>query len=258
LQKEYFMDYPQLITKDQELASLIHTDIELLSLLKRFNIKLGVGDQSIKQVCELNGINVDFFLEIVNIFHNKNYFPAAKLQSFSISLIVNFLKESHFYYNEAMIPDIEELIHQLKWTGDDHSRNLKILKKFFNEYRKEVKTHTKQEEETVYPYTVFIEESYIKNKNIDECYKKMQEYSITNYAEEHNNIEEKLTDLKNIIIKYLPPSINQDIAFKILHKLYKLEKDLNHHASIEEKILVPKILEMEKKLKEINMLKNNH
>lgn len=249
------MYYPELITKDQELANLIHTDIELLSLLRRFNIKLGVGNQSIEEVCKSKGINVDFFLEIVNIFYSKNYFPTAKLQSFSISLIVNFLKESHIYYNEEMIPAIEELIHQLVWTGDEHERNHKILKKFFNEYLKEVKTHTEQEEETVYPYTVFIEESCMENKNIDECYKKMQEYSITNYAEEHNNIEEKLTDLKNIIIKYLPPSENQDVAYRILHKLYKLEKDLNHHASIEEKILVPKILEMEKKLKEINSSK---
>ncbi len=245
------MNYPQLITKDQELASLIHSDIELLSLLKRFNIKLGVADKSIEELCQLKNINVDFFLAIINIFHSKDYFPTAKLQSFSISLIVNFLKESHLFYNEELIPAIEELIHQLVWTGDDHERNLKILKKFFYEYRNEVKTHTKQEEETVYPYTVFIEESCIKNKNINECFNKMQEYSITNYAEEHNNIEEKLTDLKNIIIRYLPPSDNQDIAFQILRKLFKLEKDLNHHAAIEEKILVPKIMEMEKKLKEI-------
>ncbi|RLD81780.1 MAG: hypothetical protein DRJ10_05760 [Bacteroidetes bacterium] len=249
------MEYLGLITKDQELANLIYTDIELLSLLRRFNIKLGVGDKSIEEVCKSNGVNVDFFLEIVNIFHNKNYFPTAKLQSFSISLIVNFLKESHIYYNEEMIPAIEALIHQLVWTGDDHERNLKILKKFFNEYRKEVKAHTQQEEETVYPYTVFVEESCMKNKNIKACYEKMQEYSITNYAEEHNNIEEKLTDLKNIIIKYLSPSRNQDIAFKVLSELFKLEKDLNHHAAIEEKILVPKILEMEKKLKNLNSSK---
>ena len=246
------MKYTTLITKNQELANLIHTDIDLLYLLRRFNINLGFGDKSIEQVCISQGINVEFFLEIINIFHNKDYFPTSKLQSFSISLIVNFLKQSHYYYNEKMIPEIEELIHKLEWTGDDHDRNLKILKKFFNDYRKEVKTHTQQEEDTVYPYTVFIEESCMKNKNIENCYEQMKKYSITNYAEEHNNIEEKLTDLKNIIIKYLPPSKDQEIAFKVLNRLFKLEKDLNHHAAIEEKILVPKILEMEKQLKELN------
>ncbi|OQY00994.1 MAG: hypothetical protein B6I20_08125 [Bacteroidetes bacterium 4572_117] len=246
------MQNVSLITKKQEIASLILLNIELLPLLRRFDISLGVGDKTIHEICKAKEINVDFFLEIVNIFHNENYFPATKLKKFSIKEIVNFLKESHIHYNEEIIPAIEELIHKLVWAGDDHERNLKILKKFFDEYRKEVKAHTEQEEETVYPYTVFIENSCIENKKIDECYKKMKEYSITNYADEHNNIEEKLTDLKNIIIKYLPPSQNQDIAIKILNKLYKLEKDLYHHALIEEKILVPKILEMENILKELN------
>jgi len=246
------MQYVSLITKEKELASLIHSDIDLLSLIRRFDIRLGFGDKSIEQICNSKGINIEFFLEIINIFHNQNYFPTAKLQNFPISMIVKFLKQSHAYYNEDMIPAIEELIYKLEWSGEDHERHLKILKKFFNDYREEVKAHTKQEEETVYPYTVFIEESCMENKNIEECYKKMQKYSITNYADEHNNIEEKLTDLKNIIIKYLPPSENQEVAVKILNKLFKLEKDLNHHAAIEEKILVPKILEMEKNLKDLN------
>jgi regulator of cell morphogenesis and NO signaling len=240
------MNYSGLITKNQKLAHLLHTDIELLSLLRRFNITLGFGDSTIDEVCKSKNINIDFFLEIVNIYHNKSYFPKTKLQGISISVIVDFLKKSHKYYNEEIIPTIEHLIHQLVWEDKNHDRNLKVLKKFFNEYRKEVKAHTTHEEETVYPYTVYIEELCMNTEHKEKCREKMKEYSITNYAEEHNNIEEKLTDLKNIIIKYLPPSQNQDIAFSILRKLFKLEKDLNHHAAIEEKVLVPKILDLEK------------
>jgi len=240
------MNYSGLITKNQKLAHLLHADIELLSLLRRFNITLGFGDSTINEVCKSKRINIDFFLEIVNIYHNKNYFPKTELQGISISLIVDFLKESHKYYNEEIIPTIEHLIHQLVWADSDHDRNLKVLKKFFNEYREEVKAHTTHEEETVYPYTVYIEKLCMNPDHKEKCREKMMEYSITDYAEEHNNIEEKLTDLKNIIIKYLPPSQNQDIAFSILRKLFKLEKDLNHHAAIEEKVLVPKILDLEK------------
>ena len=240
------MNYSGLITKDQKLANILHSDIELLSLLRRFNIELGFGDQTIEEICINKKINIDFFIEIINIYHNKNHFPETKLKGVPISLIVDFLKESHKYYNQEIIPTIENLIHQLVWIGDEHERNLKILQKFFDEYRKEVKAHTNHEEETVYPYTVYIAELCEGNEHTEECFEKMKEYSITNYADEHNNIEEKLTDLKNIIIKYLPPSQNQDVAYSILRKLFKLEQDLNHHAAIEEKILVPKILEMEK------------
>jgi len=243
------MKYSDLITSNSLLSKVIHSDFEILTILQRFGIKLGLGDKSISEVCDLHNIDTIFFLEIINIFHNKDFFPDDKIQKISIKLIINFLNSSHMFYNNEKIPFIESLIDELYWETDDHDRNLSILKKFFYEYKTEVKVHTLHEEETVYPYAVFIEETCNGKQDLVDCYKKMEIYSITNYAQEHENIEEKLTDLKNIIIKYLPPPKNQNIINKILFQLFRLEKDLNNHARIEEKILVPKILKMENKLK---------
>lgn len=239
-----------IIKSSDLLADVIHLDYQLLTIIKRFGINLGISDNTIERICEIYGLNVDFFLEIINTYYNKDYFASKKLQSFSIDLIVNYLQSSHNYYNNEKILEIELLIQNLDWDSTDHERNYSILIKFFNEYKNEVKTHTKHEEETVYPYAVFIGESYHSNKNLEDCFYRMQKYSITNYAKEHDNIEEKLTDLKNIIIKYLPPPTNQDLLHSILIELFVLEKDLNNHSRIEEKILVPKILQMEKLLKE--------
>ncbi len=231
------------------MAEVIHTDYSVLSILKRFHIDLGFGDASISEICKKYEINEDFFLEIINISLDESYFPAKKMQSFSIKLITDFLKKSHHYYNNEKILSIKSKIEKLKWDGPDNERNLSILKKFFNEYKNEVKTHTNQEEEKVYPYATYIEESFLNNENIESCIEQMKHYSITDYAKEHDDIEEKLTDLKNIIIKYLPVPKDQNILHEILNELFLLQNDLNNHARIEEKILVPKILEMEEKLK---------
>lgn len=243
------MRQSDLITAESSLAKAIHSDFETLTVLQRFGIKLGLGDKSISEICNIHNINTNFFLEIINIFHNKDFFPVNKLQSFSIKLIVDFLKNSHIFYNNEKIPFIESLIDELYWNTDDHNRNLSILKKFFYEYKTEVKAHTLHEEETVYPYAIYIEETCDGKHDISNCIKKMEVYSITDYEQEHEDIEEKLTDLKNIIIKYLPAPENQEVINKILFQLFRLEKDLNNHARIEEKILVPKIMEMEKNLK---------
>jgi regulator of cell morphogenesis and NO signaling len=239
-----------LIKKNHLLADVILSNHSLLALIKRFGIRLGFADATITEICNNYNLNTDFFLEIINTYHDKNYFPAKKLKSFSIQLIVNYLQSSHKFYNAEKILEIEQKIQGLEWKTPDHELNLSILKKFFNEYKDEVKAHTSQEEETVYPYAVFIEKSCTEISNIDECLLKMKNYSITNYAEEHDNIEEKLTDLKNIIIKYLPPPLNQNVLHEILNDLFDLEEDLGKHARIEEKILVPKILEMEVELRQ--------
>ena len=79
----------------------------------------------------------------------------------------------------------------------------------------------------------------------------MKEYSINDYEKDHDNVEEKLYDLKNIIIKYLPSSQNDKQYFNLLKELFLLENDLNEHSRIEDLILVPKVEAMEFTIKSI-------
>lgn len=62
-------------------------------------------------------------------------------------------------------------------------------------------------------------------------------------------MDEKMFDLKNIIIKYLPPNYNQNIGNSLLSNLFMFEKDLKNHARIEDKILIPKVKQLEKIIK---------
>ncbi|PJB54926.1 MAG: hypothetical protein CO098_19085 [Bacteroidetes bacterium CG_4_9_14_3_um_filter_41_19] len=98
----------------------------------------------------------------------------------------------------------------------------------------------------VYPYVLQLEAAIVSGTTSDELLKQVNTYSITDYEAEHENVEEKLFDLKNIILKYLPPTTDQNLCFTILHELFILEKDLNEHARIEDTILVPKVEEMER------------
>jgi regulator of cell morphogenesis and NO signaling len=55
----------------------------------------------------------------------------------------------------------------------------------------------------------------------------------------HDNIGDKLSDLTNIIIKYLPAEIMPNERIGVWFDLAQLSKDLDKHAIIEEKILIP-------------------
>ena len=53
------------------MADVIHLNYFTLSVLNRFGIELGFGDKTVDEVCKQNQDDVDFFLEIVNIFVDK-------------------------------------------------------------------------------------------------------------------------------------------------------------------------------------------
>ena len=58
-------------------------------------------------------INLEFFLTILNAYHDHKYFPKKHLQSFSASMLVNYLNKSHQYYLDYKLPELEDLIMKL-------------------------------------------------------------------------------------------------------------------------------------------------
>ena len=122
-----------------------------------------------------------------------------------------------------------------------------LLQKFFKDYVYELKKHIDREEALVYPYVIKLSSS-LKTASIpDSVISMVKEYSITLYEKEHDDVEEKLNDLKNIIIKYLPTVKDQKNRFLLLKELSALENDLADHARIEDLILIPKVEILEKK-----------
>ena len=228
------------------MADVIHTNYFTLSVLNRFGIELGFGDKSVEEICKKTNVDVYFFLEIVNAFVNKDYFPKKHLQTFSVKLITDYLQKTHDYYHKLKVPEIENLIEEMVDSCYTQKENMVLLKKFFNNYKQELLNHTHREEEVVFPYTLAIEKAYNLEKPDNSVIELMETYSIDIFQNEHDNIEEKLFDLKNIIIKYLPQPKDSKLCNKLLYELFNLEQDLNDHSRIEEKVLVPKVREMEK------------
>lgn len=232
------------------MADIILSNHHLLSVITRFDIKLGFGEKTIDEVCIENDVNTDFFLEIINAFNEPEYYPENHLETFPLSLIVLYLKNTHSYYLNRKIPEIQEMISNLISDNiDNQHKELFLIKKFFDDYQKNLRFHIDREEQIVYPYILKLELFY-RNPSLfsEQEIEELRNYAIERYVEEHDDIEESLYDLKSLIIKYLPPLKNNILCYKILGQLGHLENDINDHSNMENRVLVPRVLRMEEKL----------
>lgn len=238
-----------LIHKNMTMAGVIHSNYLLLTVVYRFNISLGFGDKTIDEVCSDRNINVDFFIEILNSYNDADYFPRQRLQNFPVENLVDYIRSTHSDYLDNRLPDIETKIKSLSESCSEKNRkNLVLLEDFFGGYKTELISHIKREEDKVLPYILEIGVAYYERKSTSKLLNKIKTYSIDDYANEHEDVEDKLFDLKNIMIKYLPPVNNNYLCHSILIEIFRLEKDLNNHARIEDKVLVPKVRLMEKEI----------
>ena len=105
-----------------------------------------------------------------------------------------------------------------------------------------------KEEEEVLPYILEIEKQ-AGQTNPDEAFiKKLEDYSIHKFAHEHDRLEDSLANLATLIIKYLPPFKDRPLCDQTLADLFELKEDLIDHASMEDKVMVPKVQDLEKEL----------
>jgi regulator of cell morphogenesis and NO signaling len=230
-----------------KMADLIHRDYRLIPVIGRFGINYGFGNKPVSEVCEQNDINVKFFLEIVNSYHDKEYFPRSELQSFQVSLITGYLSRTHDYYLKVKIPEIQSLIDQMEEKVLVKNRkNIQLLNEFFKSYQTELRKHLDNEESNIFPYINELEKAVLFKESNHWLVSKIREKTIETYERNHDSLEVKLSDLKNLIMKYLPPVLCSELCRKLLMELFLLESDLNNHARIEDKVLIPKVKQLEK------------
>ena len=225
----------QSFSENMKMAELVICNPKLMLTLSRFGIELGFGDHSVKEVCEKAEVNSSFFLLICNLYTNPNFVPSNNdLSTVDINTILSYLSVSHNYYVEERIPHIEHHLNRIIEACPE--RFGKTLQRFFKEYKDEVANHFKYEEETVFPYVNSLCENSLEKK-----------FSIHEFKSNHSNIEDKLDDLMNILIKYLPADIFPKERIEISLDIMDLSSDLNCHTLVEERVLVPFVELLESK-----------
>ena len=222
------------MSENAKMAELVMSNPKLMLTLSRFGIELGFGDLSVKEVCKKANINPAFFLLVCNIYTNQNYIPSdSEIQSVDINSILTYLSNSHKYYVEERIPHIEHHLDRIVEACPEKFGN--TIKRFFKEYKNEVISHFQYEEEIVFPYINSL------NDNVSR-----ESFSIDEFKSNHSNIEDKLIDLMNILIKYFPADILPKERIEISLDIMDLSSDLNRHTLVEERVLVPFVELLEK------------
>lgn len=224
------------IKQHSKMADLIIENHFILLLLEHFEIDFTVNNKTVATICEENNINPDVFISIGNLYNG--FIPSKILNpSFEDGLcIINVLKKTHQYYKQDKYPEILSYIKKL--YQNNNSQEIKLIEQFFNEYFDEVVEHLEYEEKYAFPYF----SSLLRNGDDTSSASK---FSATTYQRRHTDIEPKLADLKNLLLKHLSIKNNLPLRRKLLFSLFELEFDLNKHSQIEENILIPLIQDIE-------------
>ena len=214
------MNEPHKYRATDKMSDLICDNYSLLMVMSRFGLSLGFGDKSVKDVCEAQGVDYRTFLAVANFISEEQYTYSGEENVFSISALMDYLKRAHTYFLDFKLPVIRrKLIESIDCSGSDNIAYL-ILN------------------EAVFTYVEKLLEG-----------KLAENYDIATFASKHNQIESKLTELKNIIIKYYPEKENNNKLNAVLFDIFNCEHDLASHCQVEDYMFVPAVAQLERRMK---------
>ena len=216
------------------MRDLVNDNGSLLLVMARFGISLGFGDKSVRDVCRAHHVDENTFLEVANFVSDREY----HCESVSLPSLIGYLKQAHEYFLDFNLPNIRrKLIESIDCSQSTDIAMLIV--KFYDEYVTEVRKHMDYEEKTVFKYVdLLIKGDAPKN------------YQISTFSKHHDQVGEKLTELKNIIIKYCPAKANENLLNAALFDIYACEAGLESHCKVEDYIFVPAILKLERRIRE--------
>lgn len=214
-------------TESTKVADMLTSNPNQMLLLEHLGISPLVQGKSVEELCAENNLRTTLYLAFATLYEGEQLTSMQEFEKSDLHNILTYLKNCHRYYLDEKIPKIKIYVDEI--TAKGKTQGLKLLHDFTSDYIAEVTAHFNYENSIVFPYVAELEEKGSSDST----------YCVTQYKQHHDNIEDKLTDLRELLVKYLPFDDSNHLRRKLLKGLYELEYDLKIHSHIEDAILIP-------------------
>lgn len=212
-------------TVNDKMSLFLQNEHEAIQLINRLHLPLGVGEKTIAQVCEEEGIDPHTFIKMANYISTcsarlcrdmsraeiwQKIDNANHKEPTDIETVMRYIKNGHTYFLDFQLPRIRQELISALGPILATSKVAVLIIRFYDEYVEEIQTHIEHE-----------------NQNAFHLHKT-----------DDRHIADKLSELKNLIIKFYPGKADKEL-FTALHDISEIEEELKIHCAIEEDLLIP-------------------
>lgn len=235
--------------KDTRISELVDRNYVHAYVLFYFGIQFyEYSALTLGQVCKQRGLKIE---HVIREMESPTYLKEADfpLVAYPVDLIIEYLQHSHFLFIKHKLPYIAHLVESLKANDEDYQDVERDLKIVFPLFVKDFIEHIYEEEDTLFSYIHALYQATSRDYIPTKLYYLLEQHSIQEFATEHKVHDDEMAGIRNITRDY-ELTTRAPLHVKVLYnELTGFEKSLITHARIENEILFPKSLELEKKVK---------
>jgi regulator of cell morphogenesis and NO signaling len=215
--------------------------------------KLGIdyccgGNKSLEEVCRAANLSMDEVLDSLEMA-DQSARAVQKDRNWPTELLADLvahINSTHHKYTREEIARLGPLFDKVCSVHGKNHPELQHVRASFRGLAQELTTHMMKEEMVLFPYIVRMEEAVIQREPVLPPPFGSVENPVTMMMHEHDSAGEALRAMRQGSAGYTPPG-DACISYQTLYKaLADFEADLHQHIHLENNILFPRAIEMER------------
>ena len=234
---------------DLTVGSIVAQDWNAAAVFEKYNIDFCCnGGTKLSQACA--AANIDQFLILVEIaaLPKQTDDSEPEYNLWELDRLAEYIENKHHRYATNVMPLLLAYLNKIcLMHGQRHPELLKI-RDLFREMAHELVVHMKKEEFMIFPFIKKMTESHRQKINIPLPTYGSVKNPISIMMNDHEAEGAKLREIVSLSNNYTPPQDACNTYRLSYSMLQKFEQDIHKHIHLENNILFPKTLELEKKL----------
>ena len=208
------------------------------------------GSNSLESACAKAGVTVQDVrnsLELAKASDAQTYQP--NFVASTLADLIGHIVETHHVFTKSEIERLRLLIDKVCGAHGQNHPELGTLRSLFETLSSELEPHMMKEERVLFPYLFQMENAVRYNLPVETPPFGRVGNPVRMMMLEHDNAGQLLKELRQVTSDYTVPS-DACVSYQTLYQaLDEFENDLHQHIHLENNILFPRAVEMEKKLR---------
>lgn len=232
--------------KDKPIGQFVAEDQRTAKVFNTYDIDFYChGDDLLSEVCQANNLNIEQVLSDLEATTSAPY-EGLNYKDIPLDELADCIQNIHHTYIEEQLPVLSAHLDTLcESHGDDHE-GLFMLRSLFNDFSRELNSHIKKEELILFPFIKDLQKAINKNK-IDTSLFGTVKNPISIAKEQHHNEDERFRFISQLTKNFSGFIGNCKTYKNLISLLDEFEQNLHTHIHLENNILFPKAIELERK-----------
>lgn len=236
--------------KDETIGALAAKDLRKIEVFKKHGLDFSCGGKkTVKEACAEKGLDVTKVEQELQQTDKKFSSHALSYDDWELDFFTDYIVNIHHRYVKKTLPEITAYAAKVMSVHSLQHPELVEINQIVKNINTDLMGHLEKEESLLFPYIKALVRTDKNEKRPQLLHFHSIEDIISNHEKEHEAADAHLAKIRQLSKNYTLPE-DGCASYSLLYKmLEEFEADLQIHIHLENNILFPKTIALEKEFK---------